>query len=360
MRKIVIVTRNMYAGGAERVIAQLANYFAAQGIDCKIVTIDNERVLYELDAAIEIMPIGKKASNKFVDKLGRYIALRRMIKKEKPDTVLSMPEDIGVYVILTLLGTGIPVFVSERNNPWVMPNVKVTRLLRCLMYPFATGLIFQTEMAKSFFPKRIQKKGIVIGNPVDSSRIPNLFTGERRKVIVGAGRLDNQKNFHLLINAFAIFIKEEPDYSLTIYGEGRLRVELEVLICDLGLKEKIQLPGRKNDLLELLNDAAMFVLSSDYEGMPNVLIEAMCMGMPVISTDCPSGGPKELIRNGENGILVRVNDKEQMAEAMKACIIKENYLKFSQNAIKIKEKMTCEKVFEDWYNFLFVRKEGKL
>lgn len=360
MKKIVIITRSMYAGGAERVIAQLANYFSENDIKCKIITIDKEKVLYDLHREVEIIPIGKKKNKKIVDKFLRYKDLRKIVLKESPDVVLSMPEDIGIYVILALLGTQIPVYVSERNNPWVMPDVKITRILRQLMYPFANGIIFQTEMAKSFFPKSIQKKSVVIGNPVESNRIPSPYTGERRKIIVGAGRLDRQKNFPLLISAFAEFRKSNPDYSLVIYGEGRLRNELENLICDLGLEGKVKLPGRKSNLLELMNDAAMFVLSSDYEGMPNVLIEAMCMGMPVISTDCPSGGPKELIRNGVNGILIPANDKEQLVYAMKECTNAEKCKMFSSNAIKIKETVTSQKVFEEWYSYLFTRRKAEV
>lgn len=120
----------------------------------------------------------------------------------------------------------------------------------------------------------------------------------------------------LLIDAFNDFQKENEEYSLVIYGEGTLRKQLQTKIDELGLQKKIFLPGKEEKLLEIINDSAMFVLSSDYEGLPNVLIEAMCMGMPVIATDCPSGGPRELINNNINGILVPVNNKKKLVEAM--------------------------------------------
>ena len=355
-KKMVIVTRSMFAGGSERVIAQLANYFVSKEIECTLITIDNEKILYDLDSRISIIPIGKKTDGKGADKFKRYKELRKIITRIKPDVVLSMPEDIGIYVILALLGTGISVYVSERNNPWVMPDVKVTRILRTLMYPFVTGLVFQTEMAKSFFSKSIQKKGVVIGNPVDATRIPAPFKGDRKKVIVGAGRLDKQKNFSLLISAFEEFSKEVPGYELCIYGEGRLREQLEKEVDLLGVADKVHLPGRKNNLLELMNECSMFVLSSDYEGMPNVMIEAMCMGMPVISTDCPSGGPKELIRDHVNGLLISVGDKEAMVTAMKECVEAGNQKKFAINAYQIKQKLVGEEIFEEWYRFLFQKK----
>lgn len=352
-RSIVIVTRNMLAGGAERVIAQLANYFVKQGIDVKIVTLDDEKMFYDINSQIEMIAIGKKSTNRLLDKWKRYSEVRRIVDCLKPDVVLSMPEDIGIYVILALLGCRIPVYVSERNNPWVMPNVKVTRLLRRLMYPFAKGLIFQTDTAKSFFPKNIQKKSVVIGNPIDSDRIPQKYSGKRRKVVVGAGRLEAQKNFSLLIAAFAEFSKIYQDYELVIYGEGSMRRQLEEEIAMYKLEKKVFLPGRKSNLLELVNDCSMFVLSSDYEGMPNVLLEAMCMGMPVISTDCPSGGPRELIKNMENGILVPVNGKDEIIKAMSYLTDEDISRRFSENALMIRNRLTDSQIFEKWFTYLF-------
>lgn len=352
MKKIDIITKAMTSGGAERVIAQLANYFIARGICCRIITTDDREVMYSLNEKVKVVPIGKKSDNKIIDRVVRYSALRKVVLSDRPDVVLTMPEDTGIYVILALLGTKIPVYVSERNNPWIMPDVKITRFLRKIAYPFATGVIFQTEMAKSFFPKRIQKKGIVLPNPVDASRIPAPYEGEREKRFVAVGRLEPQKNFPLLIRAFAKFNKEIQGYKLTIYGEGREREKLENLIKDLGMQNNIELPGRDKDVLNKINNAAAFILSSDYEGMPNALIEAMCMGMPVISTDCPSGGPRELICDSKNGLLVRVNDINGMTDAMRKIVGKNSKL-FGENAYVAGKKLTDPYVFEEWENVLF-------
>ena len=343
----------MTSGGAERVIAQLSNYFVSHSIACRIITTENCEVMYPLDEKVELVAIGKKSNNKIIDRILRYKAVRKLVLSNKPDVVLTMPEDTGIYAILALIGIGIPVFVSERNNPWIMPNVKISRLLRKVAYPFVKGIIFQTEKAKSFFPKHIQRKGVVLQNPVDATRIPMPYKGERRKVIVGAGRLEKQKNFSLLISAYAEFAKEVPGYELYIYGEGKLRNQLKKEAEILEIADKVHLPGRKSNLLELLNDCSMFVLSSDFEGMPNVLIEAMCMGMPVIATDCPSGGPKQLIKNNVNGLLIPVGDKMAMVVAMKKCAEIENQKRMATNAYKIKQKLVGEEIFTEWYNFLF-------
>lgn len=353
MKKIDIITKAMTSGGAERVIAQLANYFIAHEICCRIITTDDREVMYPLNEKVKVVPIGEKSDNKVIDRVQRYKAIRKLVLSEKTDVVLSMPEDTGIYVILALLGTGIPVYVSERNNPWVMPDVKVTRFLRKVAYPFATGLIFQTEMAKSFFSQKIQKKGIILQNPVDATRIPEPYVGKREKRFVAVGRLEPQKNFPLLIKAFAEFSKKEPDYKLTIYGEGREREKLGKLISNLNLENSVELPGRDKDVLDKINSAAGFILSSDYEGMPNALIEAMCMGMPVISTDCPSGGPRMLIENEINGFLIHVNNVDELEEKMMLIANTEVSVKVGKAAEKLKNQVATESVFEEWKNFLF-------
>ena len=352
-QKIVIVTRNMLGGGAERVIAQLSNYFVGCGKKCSIITIDTSEIFYQLDPGITVNAIGKKSSNKLLDKISRYRLVRRMVQQEAPDLVLSFPEEIGIYVLVALFGTGIPVYVSERNNPWVMPDAKVTRILRKLMYPFAKGIVFQTEMAKSFFPESIQKKGIVLANPIEADRIPGQHTGDREKIIVAAGRLFHQKNFPLLLSAFSQFSSGHPEYRLRIYGEGYLLEELKALCHEHNIHNKVEFPGKSNVLLEKMNPCAMFVLSSDYEGMPNVLLEAMCMGMPVVSTDCPSGGPRELIEDGVNGLLTPVGDEKALAEAMEKMADPIYAKTLADNALKLREKLTSPEIFVNWYRYLF-------
>lgn len=353
MKKIDIITRAMTSGGAERVIAQLANYFTEKDISCRIITTENGEVIYPLHEKVDVVAIGKKSRNRAIDRILRYKEIRKIVQANKPDVVLTMPEDTGIYAILALVGTGIPVYVSERNNPWTMPDVKITRLLRSIAYPFAKGIIFQTDMAKSFFSRHIQQKGIVLQNPVDIARIPEPYIGERKKVFVAVGRLEKQKNFPMLIKAFSKFYEREKDYKLVIYGEGRERSNLENLIKQLELDEVVSLPGRNKDVLNAINDASAFILSSDYEGMPNALIEAMCMGMPVISTDCPSGGPRELIENQENGILIPVGDVGALVSALYSITNSALAEKMSKESRKLRYSLTSVSIFETWEKYLF-------
>lgn len=358
MKKIAIVTRNMFGGGAERVIAELINYFYSINIECLLITINKGDIFYDLPTEIKLIEIGEKSPNKLIDKFLKYREVRKIIKWNKPEIVLSMPEDIGIYVIPSLLFLGIPLVISERNNPWVMPDRKITRFLRRVFYPYADGFIFQTDMAASFFNKKIQKKSITLSNPLDIRRVPKPYIGERKKEVVAAGRLTEQKNFKLLIEAFSEFYKKNNDYKLIIYGEGKLRSELLDMANKLIPPEAFSLPGKTSNLLEKINRSAMFVLSSDYEGLPNVLIEAMVMGMPVIATDCPSGGPKSLIVNKENGIIVPVGDVNALVNAMEK-LTNESYNKvLGNNAFALREKLRGNVIYEEWLNYLIkVEKE---
>ena len=188
---------------------------------------------------------------------------------------------------------------------------------------------------------------------MDAKRIPDQYTLEREKVVVAAGRLSPQKNVPLLLKAFAGFSRKYPEFRLRIFGEGELREELTALAVSLNIADKVEMPGRSTSLLEKMNSAAMFVLSSDYEGMPNVLLESMCMGMPSISTDCPSGGPRELIEDGVNGLLVPVGDEKKLQEAMEKMADPAYAKMLADNALKIREKLTSQEIFVSWYSYLF-------
>ena len=350
---ILVVANNLLPGGAERVIVQLLNNWVTKDIDCSLVIVNKTQHYYTLSPEIKLYELESFSQNVIANKLYKYSEVRKIVKKVRPDIVLSLPEEIGIYVTGALLGTKIPVVVSERNNPWVMPNKKVTRILRKLLYPFTAGLIFQTKQAASFFTKKIQKKGIVLPNPLDLSRIPQPYNGVREKIIVSAGRLEVQKNFRLLIEAFSVFQNTHPEYKLIIYGEGTLRSELERYASEKIPNGNFFLPGRVTDLPERMLKASAFVLSSDFEGIPNVLIEALAMGIPSVSTDCAPGGAAELIDDGVNGFVVPVRDAELLSKRMEEIVDDiELAQRFSLEAISIKNKLDAQIVCDQWLQYL--------
>lgn len=354
MIHIALVTHSLGAGGAERVIVQLLNNFAKNKVKCTLIKLYDYPDYYEIDNSVEVYTIYCKSSkSKIIDRINRYWKLRKKVIGINPDVVLSIPEIVGIYVIASLIGTKFPVVVSERNNPWVIPHNRISRFLRPLLYSISSGVICQTNTAKSFFSKKIQNKCVVLPNPLDLQRIPDPHCGKRRKMVVGAGRLEEQKNFFLLIRAFEQFIQSYPDYKLVIYGEGNLRNEIEEYASKKLPNDSFHFPGNNSDLLNSIKDAEMFVLSSNYEGVPNVLIEAMALGMPVISTDCPPGGPAELIRNGENGYLVPVNDDLAMLNSMLKIVQNpECSTQMGNNATLVKEKYEAQAISGLWLQYL--------
>ncbi|WP_368646160.1 glycosyltransferase family 4 protein [Alkalibacterium putridalgicola] len=349
MNRICIVTRDLSSGGAERVISNLANYLVGKGKSIFILTLFGDHQFYQLHPDIEVISFSKEKS-----KAGKYIKARNSVNELQPDIVLAMPEEVGIYLTLTMIGSKVPVIISERNNPSVMPSNKMTRILRYVSYSLVKGIIFQTSQAMEFFPNYVRKKGEIILNPIDIESLPDLHEKEREKVIVSVGRLEPQKNFSVLLEAFSKLVKEYPEYRLVIYGEGSLRGELEKQISELFRDpDLVSLPGRVSNPPENIKDASMFVLSSDYEGLPNALIESMAMGLPVISTDCPSGGPRELIENEQNGILVPVNDSNELHRAMKKIIESSQFSEdLGKNALCVRKQLDPTLIYNQWHQYL--------
>lgn len=241
-----------------------------------------------------------------------------------------------------MAAAGIPhrLLISERNDPAHFSGKR----LRDWSYRKSEKLVLQTEDMKRCFSKDIQKKAVVIPNPV-SDDMPEPYTGERKKRIVAVGRLQPQKNHKLLLEAFADFQKICHDYELHIFGVGELETMLIQRAEELHIADNVVFRGFSASVKEEIWDSAMFVLSSDYEGISNSMIEALAMGIPVISTDCPAGGSRMYIKNNENGILVPVGDKKALAEAMMKLARNPEFAKqLSVNAVKVKEQYALVKI----------------
>ena len=351
--KLLVMTHNMKGGGCERVIARLLMRFCAEGDACTLVTECAGDSFYALPKNLTRVSLLSAETMRARDVWKAYTRLRRLVRQIRPDAVLAMPEKVNVWTVLFLLFTGVPVVVSERNDPARHPESRLKRILRTLVYPFAVGFIFQTELAAAYFPAAIQRRGVVLDNPLDTNSMPAPNTGAREKTVLGAGRLNPQKNFPLLIRAFARFAAAHPDWRLILYGEGGEREALTALCQSLLCQSAWSLPGQTDALYEALGTAGMFVLSSDFEGMPNALIEAMAMGAPCVSTDCRAGGPASLVEDGENGLLVPAGDEAALAAAM-ARIADEPALTraLSKNAVNIRVRLDEAAVCGKWRSYL--------
>ena len=308
--KLLAFIGQLHKGGAERVMSLLVNEAVARGHQVSLL-LGRMIVEYNVDESVRIINL----DSEHLTIWGRLRRIRRLLEDEKYDAVISFMSSPGIYACLSAIGTGVPVIVSERNNPEKEVHDRIHVILRGLAYRFAAGAIFQTEEARDYFFKRLRNRSVVIPNPV-KDELPDADRTAVRHEIVTLGRLDLQKNHRLLMEAFSRFLPSHSDYQLTIFGRGILEEELIAYAYQLGINEKVSINAPVDNVHEKIRQAAMFVLSSDYEGISNALLECMAMGLPCISTDCPCGGSRMLIENGENGLLVPVGDAAVLSEAM--------------------------------------------
>lgn len=335
-------------GGAERVSCNLAKWLNLKGYDVSFyLTLKPAEKEYALPNSI------KKFYCHSSNKIALIQRLNNTITSDNPDVVLIMGTPLCIFGIPALLGTRTPFIVSERNAPKNHQIKLTTRILSRTLMHFADAYVFQTNGAMRCYPRSIQKRGVVIPNPIILEDLPNVYDGDRVKKVVSFGRYVQQKNFPLLIRAFQQFHQLHPDYVLHIYGDGSERDNLEKMVQENNLQTSIKLNHSTPNVLTEIQDAAIYVLSSDFEGMPNALLEAMALGIPAISTNCPSGGPADLIRDKENGLLIPVGNTDALTDAM--CFLVENpkfAASISENGAQIRDLLNIDEVGKKWEDAL--------
>lgn len=357
MRKIAFYIDSMGLGGANRVMANLVSYFHSNGYDvCLIndVSLTGEDEEYPIPEGIKRYFIDDDGKhNGFVGKqLHRLKAIRKIVKDNEAEVIVSFMGPPNIRMLLATLGMKVKKVVSVRNDPYREYGTGIKRFLARTMFGLADGCVFQTEEAMEYFPDKVRKKARVILNPVKES----FYQTERLDTvsdIVSVGRLFPQKNHELLIKAFAKVADFYPNENLYIYGEGPLRKDLQDLIAKLDLQNRVFLPGSITDVNEKLSKAKLFVLSSDYEGMPNGLMEAMACGVPVISTDCPCGGPRYLLGKNEYGLLAPCNSVEKLAEAVSDMLSDDHCASYSRKARERADIFEPGLIFRQWEEYLF-------
>ena len=350
--KIFFYINNIGFGGAERVMVNLSAIFAEKNYDVSLITSFRVEKEYELNNKVKRYSLEEEeqSSNFFKRNISRINKLRELCKKEKPDVLISFMGENNFRAILSTRGLRTKSIVSVRNDPnKEYPNL-IFKFLAKNLYKKADGIVFQTDDAKSWFPKSIQNKSSVIMNQV-SEKFFSIVKGDG-EYFVATGRLNQQKNYLLMIRAFAKFIKVYPNEKLYIFGEGPSRKELEELIQSLHVEKNIILKGASNDIPKVLQRAKVFLLSSDYEGVPNGLLEAMAVGLACVSTDCPCGGPKMVINNNENGVLIPVGDENSLYEALCRMEDLDFRNKIATNAKCSAENFKPEVIFNKWEKYL--------
>ena len=346
---IVFVLASLGSGGAERVVSLLANKMVERGHQVEIICLKFNDVYYQTDSRVKVTLAMQQTQNRLTE----VFWLRKYLKKQNPDVVIPFTEGVYCFTILSLLGTGISIIASERLDPAAMS--KTRKILKRLLLPYADWLVVQTQSIKEYFPKSIQKKTSIIYNPVNDSvfNLPSLQgrAGERLNRIISVGRLYPQKNQEMMIRAFAKVADEFPDWQLVIFGEGPLRGDLEFLVSSFKLQERVLLPGRTEHVVEELRKSKIFCMSSDYEGMSNSMIEAICVGLPIVTTNV--SGVKELVEDGKNGFVVPCGNVDAMRVSFSKLMSDEPLrLIFSINSGSKKELFNIEVVVDQWLSLI--------
>lgn len=353
MKKIVFVTGSLADGGAEKVISLLASGCAELGHDVTLVVIREKKIVYPISEKVHLIQL--KETGPLVP-INRIRKLRQIFKFVKPDAIIPFLNTISVYTILANFGLGYSMVFSVRADP----NIRMddASLKDKMGYFFMRKLrwnekakwtVFQTPDAQKCYSASIQKRSSVIQNPLDDTNLPKRFEGEREKKIVAAGRLEEEKNFPLLISAFAEFRKKHPEYTLIIYGEGSQRNELEMLIKTLHVDNCVNLPGFSDNLANEINKAGVYVSTSNHEGISNSMLEALGMGIPTVVTDCPVGGSRMFVCTDYNGILIPMNNKQALVDALNKIVENPKYADaISKAASNVRNEISVDTICKKW------------
>ncbi|MBE5847890.1 MAG: glycosyltransferase family 4 protein [Lachnospiraceae bacterium] len=370
-KTLVCYIASLTRGGAERVMANLANWFAERGYRVILATLEEDEGLYPLSDKIEkrvlALPPCHGPVGRVKNLFGRVWQLRALFKEVHADVCLAFIGKTNIRAIMAALGTKTDVFVSVRSAPAREYKGVLQRMLARFAFRAAKGAAFQTAEAASFFPKSVQRRSRVLLNPLSAEYVVPFDPYEdRRDEIITVGRMDRVKNHKLLVEAFALFLdqflsvehsdnpEKEAVPKLIIYGGGDCMEEIRAQVKTLGIEDHVEFPGDTRDVAKKIKGARLFVLSSDFEGMPNAVAEAMAMSIPVVATDCPSGGVRSLVKDGETGLLVPVKDPQAMADAMmRIRTDRELAARLAKAGHSFSQSLAPGLIFAEWESFLF-------
>jgi glycosyltransferase involved in cell wall biosynthesis len=352
-KKIVFIGFFPGFGGAEKSLITTANQLSKSGYNVSIIAIRHNNFVYNIETSINIYFIEDKSNVKFFTISWRLINLFKLLKKIKPHFVISFWLQPAIISLLIKPFIGFKAIYSERGDPSDKEYKGLLGFFRDISFRMLDSIVFQTYAAQNLFNHKIKEKSIVIYNPITLNKIYISSQLRKEKRIVNVGRLHPQKNQKLLIEAFSLVTKSFPEYILEIYGDGELKNELLKFIKFLRISDKVFIYEPCSDIHSKIVNSSIFVLSSDYEGMPNALLEAMSLGMPCISTDWRPGAIHEFIKHGFNGLIVKANDAVELAEAIKFALLNPNNMKLiSDNSKNIINLYNLERYTNDWNYFL--------
>lgn len=358
MKTIVFAIDSNSAGGAERVISTLANYFSnTDKYNVIVINSYDSDHFYTFNSNIILINLhldtlsNKSSIYRFIIKI---IKLKNIFKDKEVDVAVAFLFRMEAPAIIAGFLSHTKVFTSVRNS--ALSYKKSERLFRRLIYPYIGGVVFQSDAVRLYKDYKKLNNATVISNPlpVEMKKEVPIEYNNRKNWIIGVGRLNEQKNFSLLINAFIQIAHQFPELELHIFGEGRERFKLQEIISNSEFSNRIFLDGVLEDAIYKNRDSRAFVMSSDFEGFPNALVEAMAYGIPCISTDFDSGIAATLIQNGKNGYLCKVKDVNDMSEKMITLLkLGADTDKLSYEASKVYSLLNASSIGKKWEEFVF-------
>ena len=355
--KILFMAPMLNYSGAPKIMIWLANSFCKAGNDVTVLTyndvVKNKNLSIQVKRICLNIPCPENWFKRNVHFLSRSVySVYHFIKKNDFDVILTFTDNVSmVSLVLVKVFQKKKFLISERMDPYTDTG-RLDKLRRKL-FVFSDGIVFQTKNAKEYFSKKVQRKSSVIPNPVIID-FKNKVAETRDNRIVSVGRIDLfQKRQDLLVRAFAKIADDFPEIKVVFYGDGNDIELLKRIVTSCGISDRVTFAGVTNNVYEAIHTARLFVMTSDFEGVPNALIEAMSMGVPVISTDCSPGGAKLLIEDHINGILIPRNDEDTLAERMKYMLSNPKEAeKMGRNGKKIAERFAEDKIFSMWQDFV--------
>ena len=359
MKNLLFVTNESSHGGAERMLTWVANCLAESQEYCiYFCNLDNRQPFYSLNKKIKLIMFPEAANEHLIyrNTIGfwkKNFFLLKIIKKKKIDLVVNFNDHALYNIMFCKFFLKTKVMVSQRVDPNAI--ISKTGRFRLKLINFSDALVCQTKAALDFFPKKTKQKAIVIPNPIHNkpSQVWNIKNTDN--YIINVARIEiKQKRQDVLLKAFAIVHKTYPNLVLKMYG-SKIDTDykkMTQMISELNLNKVVDYCGVSNNIMEEMLKAKLLVLSSDYEGIPNAILEAMTLGMPIVSTDCRPDGARMLLSQG-CGIITPVGDGELLADAILKILQDPIYAaKMGKNALHSTTRFDEKKIAQQWYDYI--------